>query len=180
MSRIGKRPIALPKGVTAQMQDGQVKVKGPKGESAYPMPSLVSVELAADKIQLKADYQNNKDASRLMGTAHARITNMVTGVATGFTKKLQLVGVGYRAAVQGATMELALGFSKPIKYAIPGGIKATVDNNTLITLTSHDNVLLGQTAAELRSLRPPEPYQGKGVMYENEKIRRKAGKTGKK
>ncbi|HEX7927490.1 MAG TPA: 50S ribosomal protein L6 [bacterium] len=180
MSRLGKRPIALPKGVTAQMQDGQVKVKGPKGESLYPLPSLVQAELAADKIQLKADYQNNKDASRLMGTAAARLRNMVDGVATGFTKKLQLVGVGYRAAVQGTTMELALGYSKPIKYPIPTGVKAVVDNNTLITLTSHDNVLLGQAAATIRGLRPPEPYQGKGVMYENEKIRRKAGKTGKK
>jgi large subunit ribosomal protein L6 len=162
------------------MQEGQVRVKGPKGESLYPLPTLVSLEVSADKIQLNADYQNNKDASRLLGTAHARLQNMVNGVATGFVKKLQLVGVGYRAAVAGSNMELSLGFSKPIRYPLPKEVKAQVDNNTLITLSSHDNVVLGQTAANLRALRPPEPYQGKGVMYENEKIRRKAGKTGKK
>jgi large subunit ribosomal protein L6 len=180
MSRLGKRPIPLPQGVSVQMQEGQVRVKGPKGESLYPLPTLVSLEVSADKIQLNADYQNNKDASRLLGTAHARLQNMVNGVATGFVKKLQLVGVGYRAAVAGSNMELSLGFSKPIRYPLPKEVKAQVDNNTLITLSSHDNVVLGQTAANLRALRPPEPYQGKGVMYENEKIRRKAGKTGKK
>lgn len=180
MSRMGKRPIALPKGVTVQVQDGQVKVKGPKGESLYPLPAKVELEVADGHMRLKADYKGDKDASRLMGTAHARLQNMVHGVTSGFTKKLQLVGVGYRAAVTGNTMELSLGFSRPVRYAIPAGVKAQVDNNTLITLSSHDNVLLGQTAANLRALRPPEPYQGKGVMYENEKIRRKAGKTGKK
>lgn len=180
MSRMGKRPIALPKGVTVQVQDGQVKVRGPKGESVFALPHKVAVEVAADHLQLKADYKHDKDASRLMGTAHARLQNMVQGVANGFTKKLQLVGVGYRAAVTGNTMELSLGFSRPVRFAIPGGVKAQVDNNTVITLSSHDNVLLGQTAANIRALRPPEPYQGKGVMYENEKIRRKAGKTGKK
>ena len=180
MSRMGKRPIPLPKGVSVQMQEREVRVKGPKGESLYPLPAPVNLEVAADKIQLLADYQNDKDASRLLGTAHARLQNMVNGVANGFVKKLQLVGVGYRASVAGTNMELSLGFSKPVKYPLPKEVKAQVDNNTLITLSSHDNVVLGQTAANLRALRPPEPYQGKGIMYENEKIRRKAGKTGKK
>jgi large subunit ribosomal protein L6 len=177
---MGKRPIPLPKGVSVQMQERQVRVKGPKGESVFALPEKVNLEVGADTILVLADYEHDKDASRLMGTAHARLQNMVNGVATGFVKKLQLVGVGYRAAVTGANMELLLGFSKPVKYALPKEVKAQVDNNTLITLTSHDNVVLGQTAANLRALRPPEPYQGKGVMYENEKIRRKAGKTGKK
>jgi len=180
MSRIGKRPIALPKGVSVQCQERQVRVKGPKGESVLPLPERVEIEIAPEKIQLQADYKNDKDARRLMGTASARLRNMIEGVSQGFTKRLQLVGVGYRAQVAGTSMELTLGFSKPVKYQLPQGVSAKVDNNTLITLTSHDNVVLGQTAATLRSMRPPEPYQGKGIQYQDEKIRRKAGKTGKK
>ena len=140
----------------------------------------VTADLNAERIQLVADYQNDKDASRLMGTSQAVLRNMVKGVAEGFVRKLVLVGVGYRASVQGENMELTLGFSKPVRFPLPKGVKAQVENNTIITLSSHDNVVLGQVAANIRSLRPPEPYQGKGVMYEGEKIKRKAGKTGKK
>jgi large subunit ribosomal protein L6 len=180
MSRIGKRPIPVPKGVSVQCQERQVRVKGPKGESSFALPERVEIQIAPEQILLQAEYKTDKDARRLMGTSYARLRNMVEGVSQGFTKRLQLVGVGYRAQVSGANMELLLGFSKPVKYQVPQGVTAKVDNNTLITLTSHDNVLLGQTAATLRSMRPPEPYQGKGVMYQDEKIRRKAGKTGKK
>ena len=180
MSRIGKRPIPLPKGVTAQLQDRLVILKGPKGESRFRIPEPVQADLNAERIQLLADYKNDRDASRLMGTSQSVLKNMVKGVAEGFVRKLNLVGVGYRASVQGATMELTLGFSRPIRFSIPKGVTAQVENNTAITLGSHDHVLLGQTAATIRSLRPPEPYQGKGVMYEGEKIKRKAGKTGKK
>jgi len=180
MSRIGKRPIPLPKGVTAQLQDRLVILKGPKGESRFRIPEPVQADLNAERIQLLADYKNDRDASRLMGTSQSVLKNMVKGVAEGFVRKLNLVGVGYRASVQGATMELTLGFSRPIRFSIPKGVTAQVENNTAITLGSHDAVLLGQTAATIRSLRPPEPYQGKGVMYEGERIKRKAGKTGKK
>ena len=180
MSRIGKRPIPLPKGVTAQLQDRLVIVKGPKGESRFQVPEPVQTDLNAERIQLVADFRNDRDASRLMGTSQSVLTNMVKGVSEGFVRKLILVGVGYRAAVQGANMELTLGYSKPIRFPIPKGVSAQVEGTTVITLASHYNVLLGQTAATIRSLRPPEPYQGKGVMYEGEKIKRKAGKTGKK
>jgi len=180
MSRIGKRPIAIPKGVTAVLQDRLVVVKGPKGESRFQVPSPVQAEMTAESIQLVADYQHDRDASRLMGTARAVLRNMITGVSQGFTRKVNLVGVGYRASVQPGGLELTLGYSKPVKVALPKGVTAQVDGNTAITLNSHDNVVLGQVAANLRSLRPPEPYQGKGVLYDGEKIRRKAGKTGKK
>jgi large subunit ribosomal protein L6 len=180
MSRVGKRPISLPKGVTAQLQERMIVIKGPKGESRFEVPSPVQADLNAERIQLVADYQNDRDASRLMGTSRAVLQNMVKGVAEGFVRKLNLVGVGYRASMQGTNMELTLGYSKPIKFLIPKGVTAQVENNTIITLTSHDNVILGQIAANIRSLRPPEPYQGKGVMYDGEKIKRKAGKTGKK
>jgi large subunit ribosomal protein L6 len=180
MSRIGKRPIPLPKGVTAQLLDRLVVLKGPKGESRFRVPEPVRADLNAERIQLVADYKNDRDASRLMGTSQSVLTNMVKGVSEGFVRKLILVGVGYRASVQGPNMELTLGFSKPVRFPLPAGVTALVENNTAITLASHDKVVLGQTAATIRSLRPPEPYQGKGVMYEGEKIKRKAGKTGKK
>lgn len=180
MSRVGKRPIPIPKGVTAQLQDRLVVIKGPKGENRFQVPQPVQADLNAERIQLVADYQHDRDASRLMGTARAVLQNMIKGVSQGFTRKLNLVGVGYRAAVQGANMELTLGYSKPVKFALPKGVSCQVENQTVITLSSHDNVLLGQIAANLRSLRPPEPYQGKGVLYDGEKIHRKAGKTGKK
>lgn len=157
-----------------------VVLKGPKGENRYQVPAPVTADLNAERIQLVADFRNDKDASRLMGTSQAVLRNMVKGVSEGFVRKLVLVGVGYRASVQGENVELTLGFSKPVRFPLPKGVKAQVDNNTMITLSSHDNVALGQVAANIRSLRPPEPYQGKGVMYEGEKIKRKAGKTGKK
>jgi large subunit ribosomal protein L6 len=180
MSRIGKRPIPVPKGVNVKYEDRTVLVKGPKGENRFAMPASVELQVGEGTLQLVADYQNDKLARTLLGTAHAVVANMVQGVSQGFAKKLQLVGVGYRASVSGSTVELLLGYSKPVKYALPKGVAAQVEANTQITLTSHDNVLLGQTAANIRALRPPEPYQGKGISYENEKIRRKAGKTGKK
>ncbi len=180
MSRVGKKAIALPKGVSVTYQDRRVLVKGPKGENALAIPQLVDLEVSKEHIQVLADYQHDKRARTLMGTVQSVLSNMVQGVSQGFTKKLQLTGVGYRASAAGGAMEFTLGYSKPIKLALPKGVAAQVENNTLITLSSHDNVLLGQIAANIRSLRPPEPYQGKGIAYEGEHIRRKAGKTGKK
>jgi large subunit ribosomal protein L6 len=170
MSRIGKRVIAIPKGVTVQVAEGVVGIKGPKGQSQFRLPERVGLKVEPASLQVEADYLNDARARSLMGTVNAVLKNMVTGVSDGFTRRLQLVGVGYRAQVQGNTLELTLGFSHPVK----------VEGNTQIILTSHDNVVLGQAAANIRALRPPEPYQGKGISYAGERVRRKAGKTGKK
>lgn len=181
MSRVGKRPIAIPKGVQVQYDERVVRLKGPKGENQFAVPTEVELDVNGEEIRVVAEYTTNAKARSMMGTVQACLQNMVVGVAEGFTRRLQLVGVGYRAAVQGQNLELQLGFSHPVKVALPQGVQAQVEgNNNLVVLSSHDNVLLGQTAANIRALRPPEPYQGKGVMYENERIRRKAGKTGKK
>ena len=181
MSRVGKRPIAIPKGVDVQYQERVVRLKGPKGQNQFALPAQVELEVDGGEMHVKADYLSNAKSRALMGTVQACLANMVEGVSQGFTRRLQLVGVGYRAAVQGQNLELSLGFSHPVKVALPGGVKAEVEgNNNLIVLSSHDNVLLGQTAANIRAIRPPEPYQGKGVLYEGERVRRKAGKTGKK
>lgn len=181
MSRVGKRPIAIPKGVQVQYEDRVVRLKGPKGENRFAVPESVELNVGGEEIRVEADFLNDAKARSMMGTVQACLQNMVSGVSEGFTRRLQLVGVGYRAAVQGQSLELQLGFSHPVKVELPTGVQAAVEgNNNLVVLSSHDNVLLGQTAASIRALRPPEPYQGKGVMYENERIRRKAGKTGKK
>lgn len=181
MSRVGKRPIAIPKGVDVQYADRVVRFKGPKGQSEFSVPQLVDLAVNGEEIRVEADYLNDGKARALMGTVQACLANMVVGVSEGFTRRLQLVGVGYRAAVQGQNLELSLGFSHPVKVTLPTGVSAQVEgNNNLVVLSSHDNVLLGQIAASIRAIRPPEPYQGKGVLYENERIRRKAGKTGKK
>lgn len=179
MSRIGRRPISVPNGVQVEYKDRQISLKGPKGQNIFNVPELVELQVGSDLIEVVADYKNDKAARCMMGTVQSVLQNMVTGVAEGFIRRLNLVGVGYKAQVQGKSMELNLGFSKPILYPLPEGIGAKVEGTT-IELSSHDNVLLGQTAAKIRSFRPPEPYQGKGVLYENERVRRKAGKSGKK
>jgi large subunit ribosomal protein L6 len=181
MSRVGKRPIPIPKGVDVQYAERVVRLKGPKGQNTFTVPEPVDLELEGGEIHVKADWLNDTRSRTLMGTVQACLANMVQGVSEGFTRRLQLVGVGYRASVQGQNLEMTLGFSHPVRYALPAAVKAQVEgNNNLIVLTSHDNVVLGQTAANIRALRPPEPYQGKGVLYEGERVRRKAGKTGKK
>ncbi len=180
MSRIGKKPINLPTSVKVTFAEREIRVKGPKGENRFRLPDEVDLEIGSDVIQVKADFLNNKRARAMMGTTQAVIQNMVTGVAEGFSRELRLVGVGYRAAVQGDSLEMTLGFSQPIKFQLPATVQATVENNNQITLTSHDKVLLGQTCAKIRAFRPPEPYQGKGVLYAGEQVRRKAGKAGKK
>ncbi|MDH5752318.1 MAG: 50S ribosomal protein L6 [Deltaproteobacteria bacterium] len=180
MSRIGKRLITIPSGVTVQYAERTVSIKGPKGQHSFDVPELVDVEVAGNELKLIADYKNNRFARCMMGTVNAVLVNMVTGVSEGFTRKLNLVGVGYRANVQGTTVELSLGYSHPVAYKLPPAVQAQVNNNTEIVLTSHDKVALGEVAANIRSLRPPEPYLGKGVSHSNERIRRKAGKAGKK
>lgn len=180
MSRIGKRPITIPKAVKVEYQNRTVKCSGPKGQIEFELPRKVDLQIADGVIRLQADHEHDSKAKAEMGTAQATIMNLITGVSEGFSRKLQLNGVGYRASVSGTNMELMLGFSKPVQYKLPDGVKAQVENNTLIVLSSHDRVLLGQTAAKIRSFRPPEPFQGKGVRYEGEYVRRKAGKSGKK
>jgi len=180
MSRVGKRPIAIPKGVEVRYADRVVQVKGPKGENRFEMPNLVDLDVSGEEIKVIADFTNDAKARAMMGTVQACLNNMVIGVSEGFTRKLRLVGVGYRAAVQGREIELLLGFSHPVRVPLPDEVKAEMEGNNVVILSSHNKVVLGQIAANIRSLRPPEPYQGKGISYENERIRRKAGKTGKK
>ena len=180
MSRLGKRPILLPQGVEVTRQNNEIRIKGPKGEEAYRLPKLVGLEVEGGFLRMKADYQNDSQARRMMGTARAILKNMVYGVSEGFERKLKLVGVGYRAVVQGGVVELSLGFSHPVREVIPEGVSAKMEDNTVLVLGGCNKGAVGQFAAYIRSLRPPEPYQGKGVMYVGEVIRRKAGKSGKK
>lgn len=180
MSRVGKRVIQVPKGVEVRYESREVHIKGPKGENLFKMPDLVDLEVSGDEIRVKADYLGSNKARAMMGTVQACIKNMVVGVSEGFSRRLVLEGVGYRATVEGDNLVLLLGFSHPVTMKLPPGVQAEVVDNRKIHLSSHDNVLLGQTAANIRAFRPPEPFQGKGVLYENERIRRKAGKSGKK
>lgn len=178
MSRLGKLPIKLLEGVTAQFQEGILTVKGPKGELSRAIKAPATVEISDGLLKIGVD-QEAKDASAYWGLYRALADNMVTGVKTGFTKKLEINGVGYRAAVSGNKLNLNLGYSHPIEFPLPAGISATVEGN-VITLSGIDNELLGNTAFKVRKLRVPEPYKGKGVKYVDEVLRRKAGKTAAK
>lgn len=178
MSRLGKLPINLPEGVSAQFQNGVLAVKGPKGELSREIKAPASVEIVDGSLRVSVD-QNAKDASAYWGLYRALVDNMVTGVKVGFTKKLEINGVGYRAAVSGNKLNLSLGYSHPIEFPLPAGISAVVEGN-VITLSGIDNELLGNTAYKIRKLRTPEPYKGKGVKYADEVLRRKAGKTAAK
>jgi len=178
MSRLGKMPINLPEGVTAQFENGILTVKGPKGELSRAIKAPATAEITDGVLKITVDLQA-KDASAYWGLYRALADNMVTGVKTGFTKKLEINGVGYRAAVSGNNLNLSLGYSHPIEFHLPTGISAVVEGNA-ITLTGIDNELLGNTAYKVRKLRAPEPYKGKGVKYAEEVLRRKAGKTAAK
>lgn len=176
MSRIGKKPVAIPKGVTVQVSDGVVKVKGPKGEILATLHPAISVEVGTEEANVKvAGTGNFYDA--LHGLWRALINNMVYGTTKGYEKKLEIVGVGYRAEMKGSNVQLVLGFSHPILFRPPQGIKIETPTPTNIMILGIDKQLVGQIAAKLRSFRPPEPYKGKGVKYENEYVRRKAGKA---
>jgi large subunit ribosomal protein L6 len=179
MSRIGKLPIAVPKGVTVTIEGNTVKAKGPKGELERTLHSDVKVALNDGVINVTrpSDEPNHK---ALHGLSRTLVANMVDGVATGFTKTLELVGVGYKAEVRPYGLQLALGYSHPIEYRAPQGIKLSAPAPTQIIVEGANKEIVGQVAAELRSLRPPEPYKGKGVKYQGEQIRRKAGKAGSK
>ena len=175
MSRVGNSAIALPANVTLSQQDGRVIVKGKNGELSAALHSEVELSIADNLATLKPK-RKTKLAQSLWGTMRASINNMVVGVDTGFTRKLEINGVGYRAAMQGNKLVLNLGFSHPVEMDVPAGLKAVVENNTSITITGADKQLLGQFASEIRSKRPPEPFKGKGVKYAEEQIVRKEGK----
>lgn len=175
MSRIAKAPVVLPKGVEAQIANGIVSVKGSKGTLKLQLHN--SVQVVSEDNQLKVSAKNNsKGADALAGTSRALVQNMVNGVSKGFERKLELVGVGYRAKAQGKTVNMVLGFSHPIDYALPDGVTAETPTQTEIVLKSADRQLLGQVAAELRQFRQPEPYKGKGVRYGGEQVYRKEAK----
>ena len=175
MSRIGKKPVVVPAGVTAKVDGQLVQVKGAKGQLEFLVPDEVSV--VQQDNALKVDPRNEtKRARALWGTARARINNIVVGVTAGFEKKLEITGVGYRAAVQGKTLQLALGYSHDVNFPIPAGIAIATPKPTEITISGMDKQQVGQVAAEIRALRGPEPYKGKGVKYANEFIFRKEGK----
>ncbi|QGM47379.1 50S ribosomal protein L6 [Methylocystis heyeri] len=175
MSRIGKKPVVIPAGVTAKVDGQLVSVKGAKGQLEFRVPDDVSVVYQDNAI--KVDPRNEtKRARALWGTSRAQVNNLVVGVTAGFEKKLEINGVGYRAAVQGKTLQLALGYSHDVNYPIPAGITIVTPKPTEITISGIDKRQVGQIAAEIRALRGPEPYKGKGVKYANEFIFRKEGK----
>jgi large subunit ribosomal protein L6 len=176
MSRIGRKILPLPKGVTVSNKNGTVAVKGPKGELAKVLPLGISFKITGDKLQVeRADDSRENRAKH--GLMRAHLANMVKGVTDGWTRELEINGVGYRAEVGGDTLTMALGYSHPVVFKLPKGVGAKVDKNRII-LTGADRDLLGQTAAKVRELRPPEPYKGKGVKYVEEVIKKKVGKAG--
>ena len=175
MSRIGKRPVAVPSGVTATVDGQTVKMKGPKGQLQFIVHDDVEVKFENGEVKVAPRVKTNR-AQAMYGTARAQVANLVAGVTKGFEKKLEITGVGYRAALQGKNLQLALGYSHDVVYPIPEGIAITVPKPTEIVIVGSDSQRVGQVAAEIRSYRPPEPYKGKGVRYAGEYVRRKEGK----
>jgi len=169
MSRVGKKPVTVPSGVTATVDGQTVKMKGPKGQLQFVVHDDVEVKLDNGQVKVKPRVETNR-ARALYGTVRAQVANLVEGVTKGFEKKLEITGVGYRAAMQGKNLQLALGYSHDVVYPIPEGITITVPKPTEITVTGSDIQRVGQVAAEIRAYRPPEPYKGKGVRYADERV----------
>jgi large subunit ribosomal protein L6 len=178
MSRIGKQPIDIPQGVKVDLSDKAIKVKGPKGELECVLKDEVTVEVDGSVIRVSR-RDDSRQATSLHGLTRSLISNMVKGVSEGFEKRLEIVGVGYKAEAKGSSLNLILGYSHPINYELPKGITASVEKLTSIILKGTDKQLVGQVASEIRDFRPPEPYKGKGIKYADEVIRRKAGKAAK-
>lgn len=176
MSRIGKKPVEIPKGVSVNIADRDVTVKGPKGELARPLPPLVDASVESNEVIVTRRNESRK-ARAMHGLGRSLIQNMVTGVSQGFTRVLEVNGVGYRAEVKGRSLMLALGYSHPIEVLLPDKIEAKVEKNQ-IHLSGIDKEVVGELAAVIRRQRPPEPYKGKGIKYSDEEIRRKVGKAG--
>jgi len=176
MSRIGKKSIAVPAGTTVSVAGRVVSAKGAKGTAEYTVPACITVTVQDGKVYVTRSGDGKRERE-LHGTTRNRVANMLRGVTQGFQKVLELQGVGYRAQVQGREISLSLGGASPYVYAVPAGVEVSVENNTKITVKGVDNQLVGAVAAKIRSYYPPEPYKGKGIRYENEHVRRKAGKT---
>ncbi|MGH7510827.1 MAG: 50S ribosomal protein L6 [Gemmatimonadales bacterium] len=179
MSRIGKKPVTVPKGVTLQLQGNTVAVKGPRGELRRNLHPDMLIALENDQFTVGRPSEEKRHKA-LHGLTRTLVQNMVDGVSKGFSKTLEIQGVGYKAEPKPYGVNLIVGYSHPVKYQAPKGIKISVDNNILVKIEGADKELVGQVAAELRSVRPPEPYKGKGIRYQGEQVRRKAGKTGAK
>ena len=179
MSRVGKKPIAVPEKTKLTYEDRVLTVQGQKGMLSRPIHPAVVLQIEDGNIQV-TPLKDDKNSRALQGLTRSLVNNMIIGVNTGFERVLEINGIGYRAEVKGNAILLNLGYSHPINFALPEGISATVDRNNVIKLTGIDKEKLGQTAASIRQLRPPEPYKGKGIKYAEEYVRRKAGKTGTK
>jgi large subunit ribosomal protein L6 len=177
MSRIGNKPVAIPSGVSVEQVDGELRVKGPKGVLAAPVPPSVNIEVDGGVARF-ARGDDRKPSRAYHGLARATLANMVRGVTEGFTRELQIEGVGYRAEASGKKLTLSLGFSHPVVMDVPEGLSVALEGQNKIRVTGVDREQVGQFASEIRGLRPPEPYKGKGVRYADERIRRKVGKAG--
>lgn len=180
MSRIGRLPVALPPGVEVKIDGPSIQVKGPKGESAHTFPAAMEISLSGNVLTVQRP-SDQREHRALHGMTRALINNMVTGVSAGFEKTLEIEGVGYRAEMSGQNLTLYVGYSHPVQIVPPAGISFEVDpRGRELKIKGHDKQQIGQVAADIRRVRPPEPYKGKGIRYAGEKIRRKAGKSGKK
>jgi large subunit ribosomal protein L6 len=177
MSRIGKLPVKLPQGVTVSVGSEEMQVKGPKGTLVSPLPSGITCKVASGEACL-ARRNDERRQRALHGLARALLNNAVKGVSAGWTREMEIQGIGYRAILQGRQIEFALGYSHPVIYQIREGIAVTIEKQTRLTVSGADRQKVGQVAAEIRSLRPPEPYKGKGIRYSDEVIKKKVGKTG--
>jgi large subunit ribosomal protein L6 len=175
MSRIGRKPVSIPQGVKVNIDGAVVRAEGPKGKLMQPVPVGLSAKLENNQLVISRSGEDRKIRA-LHGLARALVANMVTGVKDGFERKLEIVGIGYRAQLQGRAIQLALGYSHPVIFPLPEGVTAEIDRQVSITLRGADKAVLGQTAAKLRALRKPDPYKGKGIRYANEVVRRKVGK----
>lgn len=178
MSRVGRKPIPIPSGIDVKVDKNSVSVKGPKGQLKQDFHPRIGINIDAGNILVSRSSDDKLDRS-LHGLTRSIISNMITGVTKGYEKALEISGVGYRAQVQGRSLMLTLGFSHPVEFKLPEGIDAAVDKQTNITIKGIDKYLVGQVAANIRGLKPPEPYKGKGIKYSDEVVRRKEGKAGK-
>lgn len=178
MSRLGKKPITIPSGVEIKIEGNKINVKGPKGVLSYPLTKGISIKVENNKAAVLKD-ENAELPRPTQGLYWSLLNNMIQGVSKGFEKRLEMVGVGYRAAVQGQNLDLAIGKSHPTQLRIPAGIQVLVDKSVKIIITGIDKQIVGQFAATVRGHKPPEPYKGKGIRYENEYVRKKAGKAAK-
>ncbi len=180
MSRVGKKPIDIPLGIDVQVKQDVIKVKGPKGELKYTFPEGIKIAVSDGKVLVERD-NDSKSYRALHGLARSLVSNMVTGVSQGYTRVLEIIGIGYRSQVKGSKVSFTLGYSHPVEYQLPEGIKAAIDEKqTTLTLSGSDKQLLGQVAANIIELRSPDAYKGKGIRFVGQRIKLKAGKTGKK